>query len=322
MNGALLLIAGNESCPQPQTGEHLAALEIIGIDPNNIVVLQNKMDLVRESEALEHSEQIKKFVEGTNAHLAPIIPVSAQLHFNIDAVVMALAQIAPPQYDFTADPRMVVIRSFDVNKPGFTVDELKGGVAGGSILQGVFKVGQEVEIRPGIITRDAEGKCICRPLVSKIVSLYAEQNQLQFAVPGGLIGAGTLVDPALCRADRLLGMVMSAVGKGPSIYIEIKAEVFLLRRLLGVRTDDTKKAKVSKLVVGETLLANIGASQTGGKIMAIKGSEVTIHLTVPSCTEKGEKIALSRRFDKVWRLIGWGKVKSGGVLAEVKDVRD
>lgn len=64
MNGALLLIAGNESCPQPQTGEHLAALEIIGVDPKNIVILQNKMDLVRESEAMEHCESIKKFVEG------------------------------------------------------------------------------------------------------------------------------------------------------------------------------------------------------------------------------------------------------------------
>jgi translation initiation factor 2 subunit 3 len=73
--------------------------------------------------------------------LAPIIPVSAQLKFNIDAVVEAITKIAPPNYDFTADPRMVVIRSFDVNKPGATVDELKGGVAGGSILQGVFKVG-------------------------------------------------------------------------------------------------------------------------------------------------------------------------------------
>jgi translation initiation factor 2 subunit 3 len=144
---------------------------------------------------------------------------------------------------------MVVIRSFDVNKPGAGVEELKGGVAGGSILQGVFKVsnpccqkllprpttyayrpqltcqvGQEVEIRPGLITRDNNGKCTCQPLLSRIVSLHAEQNHLQFAVPGGLIGVGTLVDPALCRADRLLGMVMSAVGKGPSIYTEIKAE--------------------------------------------------------------------------------------------------
>ncbi|ORX34385.1 elongation factor Tu GTP binding domain-domain-containing protein [Kockovaella imperatae] len=317
MNGALLLIAGNESCPQPQTGEHLAALEIIGVDPKNIVILQNKMDLVRQSEANEHYESIKKFVEGTTARLAPIIPVSAQLKFNIDAVVEALCKVAPPNYDFTADPRMVVIRSFDVNKPGAEVDELKGGVAGGSILQGVFKVGMEVEIRPGLITRDANGVCTCRPLRSRIVSLLAEQNHLQFAVPGGLIGVGTLVDPALCRADRLLGMVMSAVGKGPSIYTEVKAEVFLLRRLLGVKTDDSKKAKVTKLVVGENLFVNIGASQTGGRIVALKGGDVTIALTTPACTEKGEKIALSRRIDKHWRLIGWGKVKSGGVLAEV-----
>lgn len=135
------------------------------------------------------------------------------------------------------------------------------------------------------------------------------------------------MDPALCRADRLLGMVMSAVGKGPNIYTEIKSEgeplisykvcstwltliVFLLRRLLGVKTDDAKKAKVSKLAVGETLFVNIGASQTGGRIVALKGGDVTIQLTTPACTEKGEKIALSRRIDRHWRLIGWGKVSS------------
>jgi translation initiation factor 2 subunit 3 len=95
--------------------------------------------------------------------------------------------------------------------------------------------------------------------------------------------------------------------------------VFLLRRLLGVKTDDSKKAKVSKLIVGETLFVNIGASQTGGTILAVKGGDVTIRLTTPSCTEKGEKIALSRRIDKHWRLIGWGKVKSGGTLADVVD---
>lgn len=190
-----------------------------------------------------------------------------------------------------------------------------------------------------MITRDANGVCTCRPLRSRIISLLAEQNQLQFAVPGGLIGVGTLIDPALCRADRLLGMVMSDVGKGPTIYTEIKAEgmstftfilhklsrektltipiVFLLRRLLGVKTDDSKKAKVTKLTVGETLFVNIGASQTGGRIAGLKGGEVTITLTTPACSEKGEKIALSRRIDKHWRLIGWGKVKTGGVLAEV-----
>ena len=50
---------------------------------------------------------------------------------------------------------MIIIRSFDVNKPGEDVSSLKGGVAGGSILQGV-RMGDEIEIRPGIV-KDAEG---------------------------------------------------------------------------------------------------------------------------------------------------------------------
>lgn len=49
---------------------------------------------------------------------------------------------------------MIVIRSFDVNKPGEDAEHLKGGVAGGTILKGVLKIGDEVEIRPGIISKN------------------------------------------------------------------------------------------------------------------------------------------------------------------------
>ncbi|KAG8871052.1 Eukaryotic translation initiation factor 2 subunit 3 [Tulasnella sp. 331] len=120
--------------------------------------------------------------------------------------------------NFTSPPRLIVIRSFDVNRPGSEVDELKGGVAGGSILTGVLKIGQDIEVRPGIVTKDDDGKVRCRPIFSKIVTLLAENNQLQFAVPGGLIGVGTKIDPTLCRADRLVGQVLGAVGTLPDIY--------------------------------------------------------------------------------------------------------
>lgn len=62
MDAALLLVAGNESCPQPQTSEHLAAVEIMKL--RNILILQNKVDLVREAEALEQQKAIAKFIEG------------------------------------------------------------------------------------------------------------------------------------------------------------------------------------------------------------------------------------------------------------------
>ena len=101
-------------------------------------------------------------------------------------------------------------------------------------------------MRPGIVSKTQDGKIQCTPIFSRIVSLYTEQNELQYAVPGGLIGVGTKIDPTLCRADRLVGQVLGAVGALPDIYTELEISYFLLRRLLGVRTEGDKKgAKVS-----------------------------------------------------------------------------
>ena len=196
-------------------------------------------------------------------------------------------------------PEITVVflsRSFDVNKPGSEVEDLKGGVAGGSILRGVLKLGQEIEIRPGLVSKDGEGKLTCKPIYSRILSLFAEQNDLSYAVPGGLIGVGTKVDPTLCRADRMVGQVLGAVGHLPNIYTELEISFYLLRRLLGVRTEGDKKgAKVQKLTKGEVLMVNIGSLSTGGRVIAVKADLAKIGLTTPVCTEVGEKIALSRR---------------------------
>ena len=187
MDAAILLIAANESCPQPQTSEHLAAIEIMKLQ--HIIILQNKIDLVRQSAAEEHYKSILQFIQGTVADNAPVIPISAQLKYNIDAVNEYIVKKVPiPIRDFTSKPRLIVIRSFDVNKPGADVADLKGGVAGGSLLCGVLKVGDEIEVRPGVVSRDSEGKTQCKTIYSKIVSLFTESNNLKFAVPGGLIG--------------------------------------------------------------------------------------------------------------------------------------
>lgn len=153
---------------------------------------QNKVDLIREQQADEHQQSILNFVKGTVADNAPIVPISAQLRYNIDALVeYIVTKIPVPVRDFTTSPKLIVIRSFDVNKPGAEVQDLKGGVAGGSLLKGVLKLGQEIEVRPGVVSKDAEGRINCKPIRSKIVTLLAEKNELRFAVPGGLIGVGT-----------------------------------------------------------------------------------------------------------------------------------
>merc|ERR1711962_1832372 len=314
MDAALLLIAANESCPQPQTSEHLAAIEIMKL--KHILILQNKIDLTTEAQAKEQHGQIQAFVSGTIAESAPIIPISAQLKYNIEVLCEYITTKIPvPVRDFTSDPRLIIIRSFDVNKPGSTVDQLRGGVAGGSILKGVLKIGQEIEVRPGIISKNSEGNVVCQPIFSRVVSLYAESNDLAFAAPGGLIGVGTKIDPTLCRGDRMTGQVLGSVGTLPDILTELEISFFLLRRLLGVRVEGDKKgAKVQKLSKGEILMVNIGSLSTGGKVTAVKADLAKISLTQPVCTEIGEKLALSRRVDKHWRLIGWGKITSGKKL--------
>eukprot|EP00040_Diaphanoeca_grandis_P031568 m.189164 g.189164 ORF g.189164 m.189164 type:complete len:460 (-) comp32365_c0_seq1:121-1500(-) len=318
MDAALLLIAANESCPQPQTSEHLAAIEIMKL--KHIIILQNKIDLVKETQATEQYDTILKFVQGTVAEGAPVIPISAQLKYNVEVICEYIVNKIPvPLRDFTSSPRLIVIRSFDVNKPGSEVDDLRGGVAGGSILRGVLKREQEIEVRPGIVSKDDDGKLRCTPIFSRVTSLYAEQNDLQYAVPGGLIGVGTIIDPTLCRADRLVGQVLGSVGGLPDIYTELEINFFLLRRLLGVKADgDKKAARVLKLSRNEVLMVNIGSLSTGGRVIAVKSDMAKIALTQPVCTEVGEKIALSRRIDKHWRLIGWGEIKKGTTIEPKK----
>lgn len=314
MDAALLLIAGNEPCPQPQTSEHLAAVDLMGL--RNLIVLQNKIDLVDEEAAKQQYREIRSFVHNTPAEHAPIVPICAQLKYNLDVVAELIATKIPvPVRDFVSSPRMIVIRSFDINRPGELISNLRGGVAGGTILRGVLKVGQEIEIRPGLWSRDkATGEIKCTPIITKVVSLFAENNELQYAVPGGLIGVGTLVDPTLTRADRLVGHVLGSVGTLPMVYTQLTLSYFLVRRLLGVRGADT--GHVQKLAIDETLLLNIGSTSTGARITALDKSAdgvrlCTVTLTSPVCTEIGEKVALSRRINRNWRLIGWGVIHAG-----------
>lgn len=86
-----------------------------------------QVDLVKPADASLQYEQIRKFVAGTVADSSPIIPISAVKKLNIDVVCEYLVNRIPiPPRDFTSPPRLIVIRSFDVNKPGAEVDKLQG----------------------------------------------------------------------------------------------------------------------------------------------------------------------------------------------------
>ena len=302
MDGVIFVIDATQDCPQPQTREHFMALTIIGV--RKIIIVQNKIDVAGREQALKNYKQIKDFIKGTWAENAPIIPMSALHKVNLDVLIQAMQEVFPtPKRDPNLSPLMYVARSFDVNKPGTTPEKLKGGVIGGTIIQGKFKVGDEIEIRPGLRIIE-KGRVKFRPLFTEIISLKSGDEFLDEAYPGGLIGVGTRLDPSITKADGLMGNVVGLPGKLPPVRMDLKLEVHLLKRVVGTR--DLRR--VEPIRKNETLALNIGTAATLGIVSSIKSNETHIRLKFPICVDIGNRVAISRRVLGHWRLIGYGTV--------------
>ncbi|MBN2229789.1 MAG: translation initiation factor IF-2 subunit gamma [Candidatus Thorarchaeota archaeon] len=299
MDGAILVIAADEPCPMPQTAEHLHALEIVGV--SKIVIVQNKIELVSKEQAKKHHKQIKDFVKGTIAENAPIIPISAVFGANTDLLIKTIEEVIPtPKRDDSALPKMFVARSFDINRPGTAPDKMRGGVVGGSIVQGKLKIGDEIEISPG-----AKGEKGFTPIKAEVISLLSGSgNSLQEAYPGGLIGVGTGLDPASTRADRLVGNVVGKVGKMPKVYETLMVKPILMQRVVGMES----QKQVDNLRLNEPMMLVVGAAPTVGVITRLHGDEIELALKRPVVAEKGQRIAIGRRVENKWRLIGYAEV--------------
>jgi translation initiation factor 2 subunit 3 len=299
MDGAILLIAANEKCPQPQTCEHIAALEVVGI--KNVVIVQSKIDLVSKEEAMNNYKKIKNFVKGSILENAPIIPVSSQQRLNIDALIQAIERTIPTTaHDENKDLRMFVARSFDINKPGAAVNKLVGGIVGGSIVAGKMKIGDDIVIRPGIRVGSKH-----RQLVTKVTGLQKAGKNLDEAYAGGLLGVMTNLDPYLTKSDSLVGCVVSHVGKEPDVRESLELEVKILKCVFG---PDVKEVKISGIKEKEDLLISAGTARSIGTVVSSKKNKVGMRLKLPVVAEKGDRIALSRQIAGRWRLIGYGTV--------------
>ncbi len=297
MDGAVLVVSATEDVPQAQTEEHLMALDIIGIE--NIVIAQNKVDLVDDERARENYEQIQEFVEGTVAEDAPVVPVSAQQGVNVDLVIAALEeQIPTPERDETLPPKMYTARSFDINRPGTKAKDLLGGVIGGSLAQGTLSEGDEIELRPG---REVEegGSSEYHSIETSVRSLQAGGQSQEKVGPGGLLGVGTGLDPSLTKGDALAGQVAGEPGTLPPTRNAFEMDVELLDRVVG-------EGEVDEISTGEPLMLTVGTATTVGAVTSARSGECEVNLKRPVCADEGAKIAINRRMGARWRLIGVG----------------
>ncbi|UJG42360.1 MAG: translation initiation factor IF-2 subunit gamma [Candidatus Heimdallarchaeum endolithica] len=303
MDGAILLIAANTECPQPQTREHLAAMEILGI--SNIVIAQNKIELVSEEQAKKNYQQIKDFIKGTIAENAPIIPISAMHKANLDLLIKAIEENIPsPKIDEESPFEMHVARSFDINRPGTKPKKLRGAVLGGSIKSGVVRVGDEIEIVPGLSLKKGK-KTEYVPIKTKVVSIaIGDQGFTDVAHSGGLVGLGTDLDPSFARADKMSGNIVTSPGHSPPILSELTMKVQLMKYVVG----SEEITEVQPLAKNETLMLNVGTAKTAGVITEIKGEWVKVKLTREISSRVKEKVAISRRIQRRFRLIGVGEI--------------
>jgi translation initiation factor 2 subunit 3 len=300
MDGAMLLIAANQKVPQPQTKEHLLALQILGIQ--QIVIVQNKVDLISYKEAMANYADITKFVKGTKAAKSPIIPLSAQARLNIDSLIGAIEETIPtPKRIESKEPIMHVLRSFDVNKPGTIIKDIKGGVIGGSLTQGTFSIGEEIEIKPGIFN---SRKNTYEPIRTQIVSLGTAAGIVDDVKPGGLVAIGTKLDPSLTRSDSLVGSVIGKPETLPENSTSAQLEVNLFDSAVGTIND----IKVTPIQMGESLRLNIGTAPVLAKVNKVKGGKIDVQFKRPVCIFENNNVALSRKIEDRWRLIGAGVV--------------
>ncbi len=296
IDGILFVIAANEPCPMRQTKEHLMIINLL--DVKNVVIVQSKVDIVGREGAIKHYKQIKEFIKGSKIENAPIVPVMTNQGVNLDVLLEMIAKMEIPKRDLNADPFMYVVRSFDVNKPGIDATTITGGVIGGAVLKGRFKAGDQIEIRPGVkLPSKGAKKDAYSPLITKIDALNNGTIKLESAIPGGLIGISTEIDPTFTKADGLVGNVVGHIGKLP------ESRSIVVFKYTKLERPDIPEQSVKE---NEALILGVGTATAIGYVKKVKKDTIEAELKRPVAAEKGTKIAVMRSIGQRWRLTGYG----------------
>ncbi len=300
LDAAILVIAANEGI-KPQTREHLIALEAKNI--KNIIIVQNKIDLVEKEKALKNYKEIKELVKGTIAENSPIIPISAQQNINIGKLKEELLKIKIPERDTKGKPLFLIARSFDINRPGTKYDEVHGGVIAGVLKSGTLKLGDEIEIKPGSYEKKAN-QFVYQTVKTKIYGIRRGNQRITEAIPGGSLAIETELDPVLTKTDSLAGCVASTSGNLSEITDKIKIKFKLFKKVLGI----SEEAGVENLKPSELIMLSVNTAITVGLVKTIKGNEAEVHLRIPIVPIKSENIGIARSINNHWRLIGFGEL--------------
>jgi translation initiation factor 2 subunit 3 len=298
MDGIILVVSAAEPIEKkPQLLQHIMAIKISGI--KNIIVLFNKLDLIKKSVALERYKKLVDLLNKFEIEPKIIIPVCMNYGIGVDILLSSIMKYMPPRIESIDSPKsyFMISRSFDINKVNINALNLVGGVVGGSLISGTFKVGDEIEILPGIINKNSEGGLVHKPHYTNIISLKSEITDLDIVKPGGLIGIGTNIDPFYCKNDKMIGMVVGLKGTLPPVYYTIKIKYTEIEFF----SDNTKWVRFK----GVPVIVIIGTNCVDSNIINVNDSIIELKLTKPVCIDNDMIILCSKTLES-FNIVGYG----------------
>lgn len=304
MQGAVVVVSAAEPISKkPQLIQHLAAAKLAGLE--NIIICFNKLDLIPIETAIERKEELDMLLERLEIEPRVIIPTCFSKGIGVNNLLKYIMEIFCPS-DIISQEKVQfrTTRSFDVNKPGTSWDKMTGGILGGSLITGKLKVGDNLEIRPGIIGKDSKGKVICTPLKTKLLSIQTDRETVTDILPGGLMGLGTDIDPYYCRNDTLAGNIIGIEGTLPSVYTNINVTYN--------STSDFGGSWNPK--VGNIVNLQIGTLSIDSRLVQYKKKVCSFELSRPVCMDTDSLILISIKEESGLKIVGYGQLKDGIIL--------
>jgi translation initiation factor 2 subunit 3 len=298
MDGAIIIVAVDQPLiRKPQLIQHLAAAKLGKL--NKIIICMNKIDLVPKEILFEIKQELDEMLEKYDIKPFAIIPTCFNKKIGLKNLLKAIMILFNPnEYieRINNPPTFLISRTFDINKPGTNWDNIVGGIMGGSLMSGTLQVGDKIEIRPGQVSK-VQGKFICQPIKTEILSIQSDENSIQKIIPGGLMGIRTDLDPYYAKNDALAGNITGLIGTLPSIYIEIIIDVQI------VTTFDFNWNPNPNI---DQVMLQIGTKMVDAKLQNIRGSKFKFELARPTCINNNQHIIICKSIEKILRIVGEG----------------
>jgi len=298
MDGAIIVVAVNQPLSQkPQLIQHLAAAKLGKI--TKIIVCMNKIDLVSKDILKERKIELDKMLAEYDIKPYAIIPTCFNKKIGMKYLIKAMLELFnPTEYieKVFENPIFRISRSFDINKGGTNWNEVAGGVIGGSLFNGKLAINDKIEIRPGQVSKGKDGKYICKPIITTIMSIKTDTTDLSEIIPGGLIGIRTDMDPYYCKNNGLSGQVLGKIGTLPEIFTEITLKVTII----------TSFGFIWSPKINDIIMLQIGTKMSECKLIKINNQDYTFVLNKPICITNNQHIIICYNINKILRIVGEG----------------